>query len=304
MSTARDFYQGILTLIDQQVRQHVASRFKVASTSNGKVTLKTIEDGTALGEQYARIAGLQLNPDDEVLVAPLSGKPVVVGKIQRSEPTLHTFDTPLEVVADDANPALAVRGDGSVFKVVTSDGLEKVELANGAVLNGWSGEYGLSNWTWTINSADGSAGFDGDISTLGNITGQAITGASFNSPVVVVADTTSAFSTTSTSFTDLLSRNVTLGTGTWRVSVVGSALFLNTSGLRAHLRIDIDGGLSGLHLTNFLDNAVYERYSMAYTRTNVSGGRTITCKVMGACHSSGTTSMANANIIIVAQRTS
>ena len=96
-TTARDFYQGLrqswYNLIDT-VRPW---RAKVNASSSGLTTVKPDITGTALDEQFARIAGFKLSPDDEVMVLPFGGSHIVVGEIERAIPASRTLDAPLVI---------------------------------------------------------------------------------------------------------------------------------------------------------------------------------------------------------------
>jgi len=93
-------------VIDERIQHftkfHYGSfRAVVSSLTSGRVKIQRLEATSADGEEYARIAGLALLPGDEVVCIVLAGKPVIIGKLQRSSPSNLPFDVP--VVASNIN---------------------------------------------------------------------------------------------------------------------------------------------------------------------------------------------------------
>ncbi len=71
-------------LVDDRVSRGAPFRAIVKGLSSGLVTIKRLEASSNDSELYARVYGFTLAVDDEVLCLPTSGKPVIIGKVQRS----------------------------------------------------------------------------------------------------------------------------------------------------------------------------------------------------------------------------
>ena len=87
MSLLDSALDRIEKLIDRKIESTAPFRATVASVSGGMATIKRLGTSTAETESRARIVGMQMQPDDEVLCLPVNGKPVIIGKIQRETPT-------------------------------------------------------------------------------------------------------------------------------------------------------------------------------------------------------------------------
>ena len=120
MSKVTDFYTGIQGAIDNAVSRLKPYRVAVSSTSNGLVKIQPLESPTPLAEGYARLTGTKLESGDEVAIIELSGKPFVLGKIQRSSPNGEAFDFPIQIEADSAQ-ALEVSDGVSPTLIVDTD---------------------------------------------------------------------------------------------------------------------------------------------------------------------------------------
>jgi len=101
--------------IDKAAGRVAAFRATVSSGSNGKVAITRLGQSTADTQAYARVSGLAVSATDEVLVIPVNGEPVVIGKLQRASASYHTMDVPLAF--DDGTIGESIRltpSDGNI----------------------------------------------------------------------------------------------------------------------------------------------------------------------------------------------
>lgn len=85
MSYLDNALQRIGQMLDDRLRARDPFRAIVTGVSDGMVTIRRLEATTGETELRARLPGWNLAADDEVLCLPVSGKPVILGPIQRSE---------------------------------------------------------------------------------------------------------------------------------------------------------------------------------------------------------------------------
>lgn len=88
----------------KHIREVAAFLGVVTGTSDGKVTIRELGAANGATELYARLPGPALQNDDVVICIRVSGKTVVLGLAQNSEPDAYEFDVPLSV------PALTING--------------------------------------------------------------------------------------------------------------------------------------------------------------------------------------------------
>lgn len=84
MSLLDSALDRIEKLIDRKIEAAAPFRATVASVSGGMATVKRLGTSTAETESRATINGAPLAVNDEVLCAPVNGKPVIVGVLRRS----------------------------------------------------------------------------------------------------------------------------------------------------------------------------------------------------------------------------
>ncbi len=70
-------------MVDKRVERVSAFRAVVKAVGTGVVTIRRVSASADDVEEYARVAGFQLQVNDEVLCQPIAGKPVVIGRLQR-----------------------------------------------------------------------------------------------------------------------------------------------------------------------------------------------------------------------------
>lgn len=95
-------------LIGDQVRRllrtvGLARALVVGTTAEGLVLIRWPESDVADDQAYARLAGFDVAANDEALVLPLAGVPVILGRLLRSAPGRHSLSAPLDVRSDDAH---------------------------------------------------------------------------------------------------------------------------------------------------------------------------------------------------------
>lgn len=102
MSGIGDFTRNLTNDIRSQVNDARPKRAVAqGAASAGLTTIKRIEAASADGEAYARIAGFQINDQDEVMFLEIAGGgALVLGKLQRAAPTLYQTDAALAVGGD------------------------------------------------------------------------------------------------------------------------------------------------------------------------------------------------------------
>ena len=84
---------GLLDQAMSRLEETIANRVSavepfraiVTGTSGGMVTIRRLEAATGETELRARVAGVDVVADDEVLCVNVSGKPVVVGRLNRTD---------------------------------------------------------------------------------------------------------------------------------------------------------------------------------------------------------------------------
>ncbi len=76
--------QRIEKLIDKRVERYAPFRAVVKAVGTGVVTIRRVGASANDSEEYARVAGFNLQVDDEVVCIALNGKPVVIGRLQRA----------------------------------------------------------------------------------------------------------------------------------------------------------------------------------------------------------------------------
>jgi hypothetical protein len=52
--------------------------------ANGRITIRRVTEVSAGSEEFARVAGVQFQPDDELVCIQVGGKPLPIGRLQRS----------------------------------------------------------------------------------------------------------------------------------------------------------------------------------------------------------------------------
>lgn len=293
MSVIGQAIESLRQVYDRQIEAAKAFRAIATGESSGLVTIRRLGATTADTEAYARIPGYQLSANDEVLCVNVNGKPVIVGEIQRSSPSAYAMVVPL-TITKTASPAFLVETDGGTdcFRVNTTD--NDVEFYGGALLEGYS-DAGTTQ-KWSIDSSTGNAQFDGTLQADG-----AATLVNVNTPVFGIATTGSTLqdhSSTST-YEDTASVDITLGSGTWSIQAHCSGRF-DTDGPDCDYIIDIGGTEGGLLTYTAYDGTPLQT---VYTRTGVSGGGSVTCKCKYQPATAGTIYTADNVISVVAWRT-
>jgi hypothetical protein len=99
-------------------------------------------------------------------------------------------------------------------------------------------------------------------------------------------------------FVNAITLPLVLPAGTWTVSAQGSVL-MSHSVNQASFRLEIDGQFSNTHTLSMVTE---ERFSAAFSRSGVTGGRTINVRVQFQSFTAGTTSARNPMISAVAVR--
>jgi hypothetical protein len=286
MASIKEFYGGLQDAIDRAVARIKPYRALVHSTSNGKVKIQPLESLTPLDESFAQLAGFKLEADDEIAVLELNNQPFVLGKIQRSTPTLERFAHAIDIVFEDDAAFQVQDASGDTTLRVDTD-TPQVAVLNGASLGGFTGESSSGTPTFSLNASTG-----------------AITGTSFNSPHVVTVSQSTA-DTTSTTSTSVLqtaaTTSVNLPTGTWTIKAIGGCQFTHSANATALFQVTV-GGTSGTARSMTFSSTVY---MMAIDNAEVSSlSGTVTVALEYRSSTAGTTSARNPWLMIIATRTS
>lgn len=87
------------------------------TTTDGLITIQRITEGSAGSERFARVAGFPIDEGDEVVCLIVGGKPLILGRLQRTamldfgNPVPHRF--PLGIGQDPAGPQTAMVSNAS-----------------------------------------------------------------------------------------------------------------------------------------------------------------------------------------------
>lgn len=111
---ASELWRGVREELVKMAVKLTPDRVLVESYTSGRVKIREIGAPSALGEEYARIAGFKLEPGAKVLTLPMGDKLIVAGEIQNTPPTSRTFDHDL-----------VIEGDLAVSGVLTGGGLSE-----------------------------------------------------------------------------------------------------------------------------------------------------------------------------------
>lgn len=148
-------------------------RALVTGTSGGMVTIRRPEAATGEDELRARVPGWKLSPGDEVLCIPVSGKPFVLGPVQRSTSVPQPPEFGTSVAADSVGAVvrkvevynaagaslgfIAIHDDASSSPVFVEDRMSGYGSYTGDALTDHVGEVGATwaahpsaagEWSW------------------------------------------------------------------------------------------------------------------------------------------------------------
>jgi hypothetical protein len=150
-------------LIGDQVRRllrtvGLARAIVVGTTAEGLVTIRWPESDVADDQVYARLAGFDVAADDEALVLPLAGIPVVLGRLLRTAPGRHSLSAPLDVRSNDAS-ALVVHdaSSGGVAWLRADSPLHMLRIFDRGIVR----IYNQGSGAYTVNLDGGTT--DGEI---------------------------------------------------------------------------------------------------------------------------------------------
>jgi hypothetical protein len=291
MSEVSSFYQSIRQAISNAVERLKPYRATVDSTANGLVKIQPL-GGDVLDESYARLAGVKLNEDDEVVVIDLNGKPFVLGKLQRAVPTAEAVDFPFTIFANSDDAFLVKRNSSVTMLRVDTAIPGSVDVMGGAHLYGWSGEDRSGTASFDINATNGSARFG------------SLTATSVNSPKFYALTRTSALTsstTSTTTFANALSLDVALPSGTWTLTAIGGVKLRHSANSTNALQVTIGGTAGPTRLVNSDANV----FSMTNAEAEVSSlSGTVTVTVDYRSDVAGTSSARNPWVWVAATRTS
>ncbi len=169
-------WQQVKAEILYQVNQLRPFIALAGTQTDGRLTIRRVTEATARSEQYARLAGFDVAVGDEIVCLIIGGKPLVLGKLQRTTPVNLSLIQPLEIHANDDSSFGVTDGLGTALTnarlavdVVNFAGKGALNLANGMRLRGYSD--GFSTLKFEVDNADGSVLSAGAINHDGTTVG-------------------------------------------------------------------------------------------------------------------------------------
>jgi hypothetical protein len=111
-------WQDIKNEIRVQLNEFRSFIALAGTETDGRWTIQRVTEASAGSEQFARMAGFDIAEGDEVICTIVGGKPLILGKLQRSALTEHLFQVG-KLRLGSAGPYIQV-GTGSPDGVVTA----------------------------------------------------------------------------------------------------------------------------------------------------------------------------------------
>jgi len=278
-SAIRKLYQ----YVDAQIADVRPFRAIVTGQSSGMVQLRRTYATSGETALRARCVGFDLATNDEVLCLPMAdGLPVVVAKLQRATPS-GAFTVPVALQVSGSSGATISSGSGSPEGVVTASVGSLYLRTNGSAGTIiYEKASGSGNTGWQANAATSSTPLI---------------------PVTYLAFSDTAVDNSSTStWVDVVSRTVTLPTGTWTVEgAMWGRIAHDADPGNVDLRVVLDG-TNGTNYTRSGPATGGWPGSAQSSKSSVSSGSR-TFKGQMRANTSGTATMSNINLLISCTRT-
>lgn len=265
--------------IDHRIAETRAFRAIVTGQSSGMVQIRRIHASTGETALRARVIGFDLATNDEVLCLPMAdGIPVVIGRLQRATPS-SAFELPVPLRVDGENNAAIYAGSGSPESSVTATVgsiYQRNDGGDGTTL--YVKESGSSNTGWVAVSSDAWVPF-----------------------IRIAFSDTTVTTTSTTTYSDVVTLTATLPTGTWTVEVSGWGRIGNTTDDDVDIRVEIDGTAGTTYTRSAPSSGAYPGAAHSSKTSVASGSRTF--KLQMKSDSSGMSIMSNATLLVNAYRT-
>lgn len=302
MGKAADFYKGLGESFSNALKRLEPFRAIVTNGNvGGKVQIQTLDSTSPLQEPYARLEGSRLDAGDEVAVINLGGRPFVLGRIQRTTNDGKDYEEPVWIQTDNVRAfRVANNADQTIFATNTTDKL--VGVYNGSFLSGFSSVGGSA--VWSLDSRNGNARFDGDVTIGGTATidGRTANRATLTPPWFEARSQANSTvgNTTSTGWQTAMTVTETLPAGTWSLYAVGGQQLRHSASQSIGIRLVI-GSNAGSEISQTY-------YADAYAQgicTNEAGGLSgsVTITLQYRCVSAGTSTSKQPWVFIGGVRT-
>lgn len=268
---AAEFYRTIKQHIEEAVAKRAPYRAKVSAINEGLVQIQTYDSSTPMLENYSQLAGLKVNPGDEVAVIELGGKPFILGRVKRDLSTKNRFEGAyvIESAASDAFTVVNRNTDEEVFRLnaTTKDMVVGGGLYLGGTTTNKIGDTEIQPiYTWTTAA-----------------------------PAATVTSTTST-----TAFVDAISYSWNLGAGTWQLQCLGSVNLIHNANGGVIVQVEVNG-VASTSASSVAYSGSYTTVSSVY-RGNVTTTGTIAFTVQYRATTAGTVSARNPMMFLSARR--
>lgn len=145
---ASELWHGVREEIAKAVAKSGLERVIVASTANGRVKIQELGAPSALGEEFARLAGFKLDAGAKVLTGKLGDKRIILGEIQNTAPTKRTFEHDIDI----AGALVATKGVNS--PALSRYSQDSADTGSNSSTSTWATnfdwDWALPDGTWTV----------------------------------------------------------------------------------------------------------------------------------------------------------
>jgi hypothetical protein len=157
---------AVAKLVDRKLEPLRLYSATVVSVSSGQVQIKVRNASTAGTATYARVAGVQVQAGDEVLVANRGRNPIIIGLIQRSAPATLPFEAPIKLYTGQT----LTGGTGSPEGVITAPvGSLYLRTDGTSITTLYQKATGAGNTGWVAMAPSASPTFTGTITVDAHI---------------------------------------------------------------------------------------------------------------------------------------